>query len=529
MSSLFLFVRLAAATGLVLAPGAIMARALGVRSTSATLACGLALVFGALGVTFAVHGSLTLALVLLAVAALVMAPFSIRRGAVPMLPGRAGVWLAGAIVGILLWPIAGEIGGDGLFHLARVRKLGELGDLSLSSVNEFADGGLHPGYAFPLWHGFLALVAKVAFVDPAQVVLHEPSVLAPLAALVAYEAGYAVFGRVAPAAALGSSRGRDRRDGTGTRRRLHRPRPSRHRGAPAARPRGARPRPRCDAPAVSGPARERRPRVPRPRSRSPDLRDLPLDSLRRVSRRPLGLAPRAGAPRSSGPRCARGARGPLSRVARPRRPEHRVGEPGRGRARQSLRPVRRAAAWLPRSLLARTADVRPVGGDRRGRTPARAAHGARVTAPLGCLRGRRRPRHLCDHAPSLALHPVLGPRIAVPDTAPGGVLPVRVRSGRWNGRRRLPGRPVRHSSRTGGRDRSPVAATSSCPVPKNGTGGPALPGDLRLQPLDAAARPWTFATYTSLHAAACCTSRSTCPRRSCSDRPSRRGWAAGRS
>jgi hypothetical protein len=200
MSSLFLFVRLAAATGLVLAPGAIMARALGVRSTSATLACGLALVFGALGVTFAVHGSLTLALVLLAVAALVMAPFSIRRGAVPMLPGRAGVWLAGAIVGILLWPIAGEIGGDGLFHLARVRKLGELGDLSLSSVNEFADGGLHPGYAFPLWHGFLALVAKVAFVDPAQVVLHEPSVLAPLAVLVAYEAGYAIFGRVVPAA-----------------------------------------------------------------------------------------------------------------------------------------------------------------------------------------------------------------------------------------------------------------------------------------------------------------------------------------
>ena len=35
-----------------------------------------------------------------------------------------------------------------------------------TSVNEFADGGLHPGYAFPLWHGFLALVAKVAFVDP---------------------------------------------------------------------------------------------------------------------------------------------------------------------------------------------------------------------------------------------------------------------------------------------------------------------------------------------------------------------------
>ena len=81
-----------------------------------------------------------------------------------------------------------------------MRKLVEFGDLSLSSVNEFADGGLHPGYAFPLWHAFLALIATVSFADPADVVLHEPTVLAPLAVLVAYEAGYALFRRVTPAA-----------------------------------------------------------------------------------------------------------------------------------------------------------------------------------------------------------------------------------------------------------------------------------------------------------------------------------------
>ena len=201
MSSVFLLVRLAAATGLVLAPGAIAARAMGVRSTSATLAWGLGIVFGAMGVVFLVHASLTLGLVLLAVAAVVAAPFAIRRPVVPPLPGRASVWVAGAVLGLLLWHVAGEIGGDGLFHLARVRKLAELGGLSLSSVTEFADGGLHPGYAFPLWHAFLALVAKVAFADPAEVVLHEPTVLAPLAVLVAYEAGYAMFRRVTPAAA----------------------------------------------------------------------------------------------------------------------------------------------------------------------------------------------------------------------------------------------------------------------------------------------------------------------------------------
>lgn len=201
MSSLFLLVRLAAATGLVLAPGAIAARAVGVRSTSATLAWGLGIVFGAMGVVFLVHASLTLALVLLLVGALAAAPFAIRRRVVPPIPGRPAVWVAGAVLGLLLWHVAGEIGGDGLFHLARIRKLAEFSDLSLSSVNEFADGGLHPGYAFPLWHAFLALVAKVAFADPAEVVLHEPTVLAPLAVLVAYEAGYAVFRRVTPAAA----------------------------------------------------------------------------------------------------------------------------------------------------------------------------------------------------------------------------------------------------------------------------------------------------------------------------------------
>ena len=200
MSSLFLLARLAAATGLVLAPGVIAARAVGVRSTSATLAWGLGIVFGAMGIVFLVQASIVLALVLLALVALVAALFAHRRPLVPRLPGRVGVWIAGVVLGLLLWHVAGEIGGDGLFHLARARKLAEFGDLSLSSMNEFADGGLHPGYAFPLWHAFLALVAKVAFADPGEVVLHGPTVLAPLAALVAYEAGYALFRRVAPAA-----------------------------------------------------------------------------------------------------------------------------------------------------------------------------------------------------------------------------------------------------------------------------------------------------------------------------------------
>jgi hypothetical protein len=103
------------------------------------------------------------------------------------------VSVAGLAFGIALWHVAGAASGDALFHLARVRKLDALGDLHLRSVDEFADGGLHPGYAFPLWHGFLALVAKLGGVDPTRVLEHEPSAIAPVAFAVAYEAGVAVF------------------------------------------------------------------------------------------------------------------------------------------------------------------------------------------------------------------------------------------------------------------------------------------------------------------------------------------------
>jgi hypothetical protein len=194
--------RLALATAIVLWPGAVVARALGLRGASVTLAWSLSLLFGALSVTFAAGASLGLALVLLIGAGVAALPFVRRSANSPPLPGQWWILAAGAVFGVLLWHVAGEIGGDGLFHLARVRKLEAFDSLSLDAVDEFVDGGLHPGYAFPLWHGFLALVARVAFLDPSEVVLHEASVLAPLAFLVAYEAGYALFQRVGPAVAV---------------------------------------------------------------------------------------------------------------------------------------------------------------------------------------------------------------------------------------------------------------------------------------------------------------------------------------
>jgi hypothetical protein len=183
-----LYLRLAGATLLLLLPGALLAR-----SASGAIVTSLTLLFGALAVVFATGSSLTLALWLLLAATVAAIPLALRRAR----PALDASWLAvlcgGILFGLLLWRMLPEPAGDALFHLARVRKLTAFDDLSLEGVGEFADGGLHPGYAFPLWHGFLGLVAELARVDPALVVRHEASVLAPLALLVVYEAGVAVF------------------------------------------------------------------------------------------------------------------------------------------------------------------------------------------------------------------------------------------------------------------------------------------------------------------------------------------------
>jgi hypothetical protein len=200
MSGIWLYLRLVVGTGVVLTPGWLIARGLGVRGVAAMLAWGLTAIAGAFALTFLVSGGIGLTLVLLLATGVVATPAAIRRGWQRPLHGAGAIAAVGALLGLLLWRVAGEVGGDGFFHLARTRKLLSLGDLSLQRVVEFPDGGLHPGYAFPLWHGFLALVAKVAGADPGEVVVHLPSVLMPLVVGVVFEAARLLLGRTAPAA-----------------------------------------------------------------------------------------------------------------------------------------------------------------------------------------------------------------------------------------------------------------------------------------------------------------------------------------
>lgn len=195
-----LWLRLAAATLIVLLPGRLVARALGQHSLSAALAWSATLVGAGLALAFALGTSLdvTLAFELAAGAAAGVARatgYELRNEKPPVRAraARPVLALAGLGLGAALWQVSGVLSGDSFFHLGRIRKLDALGSLSLHDVGEFARGGLHPGYAFPLWHAWMALVAKVAGVDPTAVAVHEASLLAPLALIVAYEMGWAIF------------------------------------------------------------------------------------------------------------------------------------------------------------------------------------------------------------------------------------------------------------------------------------------------------------------------------------------------
>ncbi|MGN6797389.1 MAG: hypothetical protein ACTHKS_04520, partial [Gaiellaceae bacterium] len=184
------YLRLALGTVLVLLPGL----ALG-RTVSEVVAWTMGALFVAWSVVFTLHGDIRLAALvylLLFVAALLWR----RKSTVSdtfKVSDTKWVVVLGIVLGWLLWHVAGAIVGDGLFHEGRVRKLVELGNLHLRTVDEFRDGGLHPGYAFPLWHALDAQIAWLSGLDPAVVLRHEPSLLVPVALAVAYEAGVAVF------------------------------------------------------------------------------------------------------------------------------------------------------------------------------------------------------------------------------------------------------------------------------------------------------------------------------------------------
>ena len=187
-----LALRLAGATACLLLPGAVIARALGLHGLAPAFVWSLAVLFAGMALMFAFHGSLWLAFAVMFGAGACALPFALRQPWSRARLSSLGVLALGAAAGISLWSAA-AFGGDAFFHIGRIRKLLDFGSISLRTLDEFKDGGLHPGYAFPLWHGFMALVTRLAGVDPDAAVLHAPTVLLPLSFLLVFEAGAILF------------------------------------------------------------------------------------------------------------------------------------------------------------------------------------------------------------------------------------------------------------------------------------------------------------------------------------------------
>lgn len=121
------YLRLAVATGLVLLPGKLVARALGQRTLASTVAWTMAALTVAWALVFTLHGSILYAVLVLAAIASVAFGVGGRRRPErpPML--RSAVAAVGVLLGLALWHVEGAVVGDGLFHEARVRKLVDLG------------------------------------------------------------------------------------------------------------------------------------------------------------------------------------------------------------------------------------------------------------------------------------------------------------------------------------------------------------------------------------------------------------------
>ena len=211
---------------------------------------------------------------------------------------------------------------------------------------------------------------------------------------------------------------------------LHRARAARDRvaAAPRAGRARARARRRCAA---------RRRRC----SRRAAARRSCSPSSTRPTRSSSGSRSRASSPSAgSGSGASRVRRRPRARGARRSRPRlflawllpvvarHRVGEPGRERARARVRAVRGPAArHRPTSFSRRPRGLRPHRRSRRRGAAADPAHGARLPPALGRVRRRRLARRLRDHARPVALHAVLRRRLALA-VAAARRLPARSRS-----------------------------------------------------------------------------------------------------
>jgi hypothetical protein len=192
------------ATVVLLVPGALVLRALGwlpraPLALAGSFACSLAVCSFAFALTFAADGSLSLTIAIVGAisgGALVAAVRATPDAAAARdRPHMTALVAGGLALTAAVWWAGSELRGAELFDAGRVRRLEELPVLfSNRAAGELVFGSEHPGHGFPLWHGVLALVARLAGVGADSVVQHLGALLVPLTLLLAYAAGVALFG-----------------------------------------------------------------------------------------------------------------------------------------------------------------------------------------------------------------------------------------------------------------------------------------------------------------------------------------------
>ncbi len=163
----------------------------------AATALGLAVWTPPLAAAFIVHLPFGAPLVVVLAAALVLCGLAMTR---PLLLDRVPWWevVAGAAsagaFAFLAWRISTGIVSDALFHVGRIRKIEDIGSLSITSISSYQHGAPHAGYAFPLLHAAFAGVARVAGVDPSLAFIYMLPVCALLAMLGAFAFARSISG-----------------------------------------------------------------------------------------------------------------------------------------------------------------------------------------------------------------------------------------------------------------------------------------------------------------------------------------------
>ena len=311
-----------------------------------------------------------------------------------------------------------------------MRKLDDFGALSLRAVDEFKDGGLHPGYAFPLWHGVARArgEARRRRSERGRAArVEHPRPACPRARL---RDG-------APGLPLDVARcrddaraGRDDRARAGRRRRVHVARAARHDGAPAARARGDR--------AVL-PLRAGSVRPLRSRSRSREWTSRSCTRRTRSSSRSRSSASLSCARSPAARICVR-ASAASSRSALPVLAVVAWLAPIVAETRSHIPTAetrRRPCPVLLRSLGELSVELSPAARRRRAhgpvggrRAPPHAARGGRRPAAVERTRARRHGARPRPRAVVLSLPSVLRPRIALAVSASRRFRAVRIRARR---------------------------------------------------------------------------------------------------